>query len=148
MEDLKGDSTHVEKKARRKKLQQRFGDLSAVVLTPVSPASSTYGRRCVWRSAVGRLIALNQCSDLIDELLLVRKMMQVAPRASHCSAIVLPFVRALSIKKEQWTPRPEVRSFLKEDPHRPRQPLEIETKNKAGMVVQKISSSIYGSFLL
>ena len=52
-EDLKGDSTHVEKKARRKKLQQRLGDLPAAVLPPVSPASSTYGRRCVWRSAVG-----------------------------------------------------------------------------------------------
>ena len=68
----------------------------------------------------------------------------MAPGASQCSAIVLPFVRALPIKKEQRTPCQEVRSFLKEDPHRPGQPLEIETKNKAGMVVQKISSSICG----
>ena len=91
---------------------------------------------------------LNQCSDLIDELLLVRDTMQVAPRASQCSAIVLPFVRALPIKKEQWTPCQAVRSFLKEDPHKPGQPLEIETMNKAGMVVQKISSSICRSLLL
>ena len=62
----------------------------------------------------------------------MREMMQVAPRASQCSAIVLPFVQALPIKKEQWTPCQEVRSFLKEDPHRPGQPLEIETKNKRG----------------
>ena len=53
-----------------------------------------------------------------------------------------------SHQKEQWTPCQEVRSFLKEDPHRPGQPLEIETKNKAGMVVQKIRSSICGSLLL
>ena len=93
-------------------------------------------------------MALNQCSDLIDELLLVREMTQVAPGASQCSTIVLPFAQAFPIKKEQWTTRQEVRSFLKEDPHRPRQPLEIETKNKVGMVVQKISSSICESLLL
>ena len=39
-------------------------------------------------------------------------------------------------------------SFLKEDPHRPWQPLEIETNHKAGMVVQNIRSSICGSLLL
>ena len=38
--------------------------------------------------------------------------------------------------------------FLKEDPHRLGQPLEIETKNKAGMIVQKIRTSIRGSLLL
>ena len=48
MEDLKGDSTRVEKEARHKKLQQRLGDSPAAVLLPVSPTSSTYGRRCVW----------------------------------------------------------------------------------------------------
>ena len=91
---------------------------------------------------------MKQCNDLIDELLLVWKTMQVAPRASQCSVIVLPFVRALPIKKEQWTPCQEVRSFLKEDPYRLGQPLEIETKNKAGRVVQKIRSSIRGNLHL
>ena len=38
--------------------------------------------------------------------------------------------------------------FFKEDPHRPGQPLEIETKNKAGTVVEKIRTSIHGNFLL
>ena len=97
---------------------------------------------------MGVTIALNQCNDLINELLLVWEITQVVLEASQCSAIVLPFVRALSITKEQCTPFQEVRSFLKEDPHRPGQPLEIETKNKAGMVVQNIRSSIRGSFLL
>ena len=69
----------------------------------------------------------------------------MGPRASQWSTIVLPFLRALPIKKEQWTPFQEVRSFLKEDPHRLRQPLEIETKNKVGTVVQKIRNSIHGS---
>ena len=91
---------------------------------------------------------LNQCSDLIDELLLMRETMQLAPGASQCSAIVLPFARVLPIKKEQLTPCQEVPSFLKEDPHRPRHPLEIETKNKARMVVQKFRSTIRGSLLL
>ena len=75
---------------------------------------------------------LNQCSDLIDELLLVRETRQVALGASQCSAIVLPFVRALPIKKEQWTPCQEVRCFLKEDPHRPGQPLEIDDDEQSG----------------
>ena len=44
-EDLKGDSTRVQKKARHKKLQQRLGDSPTVVL-PL--ASSIYGRICVW----------------------------------------------------------------------------------------------------
>ena len=35
---LEKSSTHVEKKARSKKLQQRLGDLPVVVLLPVSPA--------------------------------------------------------------------------------------------------------------
>ena len=42
----------------------------------------------------------------------------------------------------------KVRSFLKEDPHRLGQPFKIETKNKAGTVVQKIRSSIHRSLLL
>ena len=78
----------------------------------------------------------------------MREMAQVAPGVSQCSAIVLPFVGALPIKKEQWTPCQEVCSFLKEDPHRLGQPLEIETKNKAGLVVQMIRSSIRRSLLL
>ena len=71
----------------------------------------------------------------------------MVPGASQCSSIVLPFMRALPIKKDQWTPFQEVRNFLKEDPHRPEQPLEIETKNKVGTVVQNIRSSIRGSLL-
>ena len=67
---------------------------------------------------------------------------------SQCSALVLHFVRVLPIKKEQWTPCQEVRNLFKEDPHRPGQPLEIETKNKVGMVVQKIRTSIHRSLLL
>ena len=50
-------------------------------------------------------------------------------------------------EKKQWTRCSEVHSFLKEDPYRPRQPLEIETKKKAGIVVQKIRSSICRSLL-
>ena len=74
--------------------------------------------------------------------------MQVAPTASQCSVIVLPFARALPSKKEQWNPCQEVRNFEKEDPHRLGQPLEIETKNKIGRIVHKIRSSIRRSLLL
>ena len=38
--------------------------------------------------------------------------------------------------------------LVKKDPHRLGQPLEIETKNKVGMVVQKMRSSIRGNLLL
>ena len=81
-EDLKGDSTRVEKKARHKKLQQRLGDLPAAVLPPVSPSfEHLWTKMCLVICSVGWTIALNQCSDLIDELLLVREMTQVAPRS-------------------------------------------------------------------
>ena len=62
---------------------------------------------------MGVAIRLNQCSELIYELLLVRDMTQVVLGASHCSVILLPFVRALPINKEQWTPIQEVRNFEK-----------------------------------
>ena len=131
-EDLKGDSTHVEKKARRKKLQQRLGDSpSCGVAANFTSFEHLWTKMCLV-ICCGMNHRVNQCSDLIDELLLVREMMQVAPGASQCSVIVLPFARALPIKKEQWTPCQEVRSFLKEDPHRPGQPLEIETEEQSG----------------
>ena len=101
-EDVKGDSIRIEKKVRCKKLQQRLGDLVATVLLLVWPISGTYGQRCVWWFVVGLTIGLNQCSDLIDELLLVREMTQVAPRASQCSAVVLPFARALPCLPLYW----------------------------------------------
>ena len=48
-EDLKGDSTRIEEKARHKKLQQRLGDLASYAVLPlVSLTLSTYGQRCVW----------------------------------------------------------------------------------------------------
>ena len=145
----KGDGAGVEKGAKRQKLQQTLGDSSAALLSAASPLLMAPTDKDMFGDLLrDEPMGLNPCNDLIDELLLVRKMTQVAPEASQCSAIVLPFVQALPIKKEQWTPCQEVRSFLKEDPHRPRQPLEIEMKNKAGMVVQKISSSICGSLLL
>ena len=83
-------------------------------------------------------IKLNECSDSIGDLLLVRKTMQVVPESSQCSAIVLPCVRALPVKKGKCTRFCKVRSFFKDRAQRPRQPLKIETKNKAGTVVQKL----------
>ena len=64
----------------------------------------------------------------------------MAPESSQCSMIMLTFARAPPIKKEQWISCQEVRNFFKQDPHRLGQPLEIETKNKFGTVVQKMRS--------
>ena len=54
---------------------------------------------------------LNQCSDLIDELLLVQEMTHVSPGDSQCSVIVLPFAQEFCIKKEQMASCQEVYSF-------------------------------------
>ena len=138
VEDVRGEEIRIEKEARHKKFQQRLEDFPRVVLPPISPISSISGLRFVWWSAMGWTFGLNQCNDLTDDLLLV----QGPPGASQFTTIALPFALALPIKKEQWTPCQEVCNFLKEDPYRPGPPLEIKTKNKAGMATQKIRSSI------
>ena len=83
-------------------------------------------------------MGLNLCSDSIDDLLMVWEPTQLVPRALQCLATVQPRMHALLRKKEQWTRCSKVRSLFQEDPQRPENPLNIETKNKAGKVVHKI----------
>ena len=93
-------------------------------------------------------MGLNPCSDSIDDLLMVRELMQLVSRASQCSVIVQPHTRGVLGKKEQWTRCLEVCSLFQKDPQRPGHTLKIETKNKAGKAVHKIRCRICKNLFL
>ena len=47
-------------------------------------------------------MGLNPCCDSIDDLLMVRELMQLVPGTSQCSAIVQPHTRGVLGQTEQW----------------------------------------------
>ena len=81
--------------------EQALGDSSAALSAIASSLSIAHIDEHIFGDLLwDEPIGLNACSDIIDDLLLVWKKTQLALGLSQCSAIVLPFVQALCVKKE------------------------------------------------
>ena len=135
----KGKEAGVEKEVKCERLQQILRDLSVALLSTNSPLLTAPTDEDMFGDLLhDEPMGLSPCSDSIDDLLMVRELMQLVPGTSLPSAIVHPRTHALSGKKQQWNRYSEVCNLFQEDPRRLGHPLKIETKNRAGKVVPKI----------
>ena len=97
----KGDGARVDKEAKRQKLQQMLGGLSAPLLSAASPLSIEPMEEDMFGDLLcGEPMELNPCSDSIDNLLMMWEPMELVAKASQCSATVQPRTHALLGEKK------------------------------------------------